>query len=95
MSTTRVYWRAINKMNDAPDHDCLVAFTHIDQQIPGDRLDDLSNLGASIGYLSWSRDKTFWSIHEDGEVIVSSQVTALCEIVAPIDVVAGKGARPE
>ena len=85
-------WKAINKMDDAPGHDCLVAYTFIDQKIPGAALDDPGNLGAGVGWLSWSLDKTFWSILDDGEPIMSTQVTALCEIPMPNGIIAGTGA---
>ena len=87
-------WKAVNKMTDPPDHDCLVAFTYIDQKIPGEKLDDPENLGASVGWLSWDVNKTFWSIMEDGEPIMSTQVTAICEIPLPENITAGTGAYP-
>lgn len=87
-------WKAINRMDDAPDHDCLVAYTLIDQQIPGAILDDPGNLGAGIGWLSWSANKKFWSILDDGELIYSTEVSALCEIPTPKNIIAGTGAAP-
>ena len=86
-------WKPVNRIDDAPDHDCLVAFTLIDDHIPGEILDDPSNLGACVGYLEWARDKSFWSIIESGEVVTSGMVTAICELAPTNNIRAGKGAH--
>lgn len=87
-------WISINNMNDAPKHDCLVAYIHIDQHITGDKIDDLCNLGAGVGWLHWAIDKKLWGIMDDGEPIDSTHITALCEIPAPKNLTIGKGGYP-
>lgn len=87
-------WRAINKIDDAPRRDCLVAYTCLDQWATGDAMDDLNNLGAGVGHLTWSVDKKYWSITDDGESIMPSQVAALCPIPEPHrGLIVGRGAR--
>lgn len=85
-------WRAINRMSDAPADNCFVAFTETQSHIPGSSLDDLINIDAGCGYLSWDSAGRWWSITECGEVIYASQVSALCPLPEPEVVVAGTGA---
>jgi len=92
-------WRTVNKISDAPDHDCLVAYICVDQHIIGDNIDDAANLGCGVGWLSWSKRPDlpyrWWSIIDDGEIVSSSEVGALCEMLTPVNLIHGSGALLE
>ena len=85
-------WNPINKLNDAPDHTCVVAFILVAADESNAQV-DLFNIHGNIGHLSWAKDKTYWSIIEDGEVIYPHEVAAICEITSPDDLVLGTGVK--
>lgn len=80
-------WIKIEKPEDAPNHDCFVAF--IEKQFSNGEDMDAANVGGSVGYLSHSRnpDLKYWSIIDCGEVITPYEVYALCVIPSPLTLI--------
>lgn len=70
-------WIKVKSEKDFPKKDCFVAFMYCDPS-------DGENLGASVGHLSWSKDFSYGSVIDDGEVVSLNEIYSFCVIPSPI-----------